>query len=64
MTRLTSAFSKEVENLSAAVALLFMYHNFARPHKTLGPKTTPAIAAGLSSHLCTVAETRRLLETN
>ena len=40
MTRLTSGFSKKVENLSAAVALHFMYYNFARPHKTLGPKMT------------------------
>jgi len=30
MTRLTNAFSKKIENLSAAVALHFMYYNFAR----------------------------------
>lgn len=35
-TRLTNAFSKKVENLEYAVALHFMYYNFARPHKTLG----------------------------
>lgn len=29
-TRLTNAFSKKVENLEAAVALHFMYYNFAR----------------------------------
>ncbi|MGH2587473.1 MAG: IS1 family transposase, partial [Dehalococcoidia bacterium] len=38
-TRLTNAFSKKVENLMHAVALHFMYYNFARVHKTL--KTTP-----------------------
>ncbi len=50
-TRLTNGFSKKVENLSAAVALHFMYYNFARPHKTLGPKVSPAMAAGISDHL-------------
>jgi len=49
-TRLTNAFSKKVENLAAAVALHFMYYNFARPHTTLskaaGRPTTPAMAAG------------------
>ena len=34
-TRLTNAFSKKIENLEHAVALHFMYYNFARPHKTL-----------------------------
>ncbi len=34
-TRLTNAFSKKLENLTAAVSLHFMYYNFARPHQTL-----------------------------
>ena len=46
-TRLTNAFSKEVENLAAAVSLHFMHYNFCRVHKTLG--TTPAVAAGLTA---------------
>jgi hypothetical protein len=62
MTRLTNAFSKKVENLSAAVALHFMYYNFARPHKTLGTKITPAMAAGLTNHCWTVEEICQLLE--
>ena len=31
-TRLTNAFSKKVENHAAALALHFMYYNFARKH--------------------------------
>ena len=57
-TRLTNAFSKKIENLEYAVALHFMYYNFARPHKTLTnpyPKT-PAMAAGITDHIWTVAE--------
>jgi len=34
-TRLTNAFSKKLENLTAAVSLHFMHYNFARPHQTL-----------------------------
>jgi IS1 family transposase len=62
-TRLTNAFSKKVENLEYAVALHFMYYNFARPHRTLSnpyPKT-PAMAAGLTNHIWTVAEIVALL---
>jgi hypothetical protein len=46
-TRLTNAFSKKIENHSAAVALYMMYYNFGRKHLTLG--TTPAVKAGFSS---------------
>lgn len=35
LTRLTSAFSKKIENHTAAISLHFMYYNFARPHETL-----------------------------
>jgi uncharacterized LabA/DUF88 family protein len=41
-TRLTNAFSKKVENHMHAVALHFMFYNFARIHKTL--RITPAMA--------------------
>jgi len=57
-TRLTNAFSKKVENLEYAVALHFMYYNFARPHKTLAnpyPRT-PAMASGISNHIWAVKE--------
>ncbi len=64
LTRLTNGFSKKLENLSAAMAVNFMYYNFARPHKTLGRNVTPAMAAGLSDHCWTVEEICRLLESN
>ena len=64
LTRLTNGFSKKLENLSAAMAVNLMYYNFARPHKTLGTKIAPAMAAGLSDHLWTVEEICRLLDSN
>ena len=53
-TRLTNAFSKKTENHACAIALHFMYYNFARVHQTL--KTTPAIAAGVADHAWTIEE--------
>ncbi|MCL2122904.1 MAG: IS1 family transposase [Desulfovibrionaceae bacterium] len=53
-TRLTNAFSKKVENLECAVALHFMYYNFARVHKTL--RVTPAIEAGVADHIWSLEE--------
>jgi len=50
-TRLTNAFSKKIDNLRHAVALHFMYYNFARIHKTL--RVTPAMEAGISDHVRT-----------
>ena len=52
-TRLTNGFSKKVSYHAAAVALHFMYVNFARPHKSLAnpyPRT-PAMAAGIEDHI-------------
>jgi IS1 family transposase/transposase-like protein len=54
MTRLTNAFSKKLDNLKAAIALHFAFYNFARIHKTL--RCTPAMEAGLTDHVWTVAE--------
>lgn len=62
-TRLTNAFSKKVENLEYAVALHFMYYNFARPHKTLGTLVTPAMAAGVSDHVWSVEEIVKLADS-
>ena len=42
-TRLTSGFSKKIENMKAAVSLHFAHYNLVRMHKTL--KCTPAMAA-------------------
>lgn len=65
-TRLTNAFSKKVESLEHAVALHFMYYNFARIHKTLTTKrsigVTPAMAAGVSDHIWTIEEIVKLAD--
>ena len=62
-TRLTNAFSKKIENLEYAVALHFMYYNFARPHISLANPChrTPAMAAGISNHVWTIEEIIRLI---
>jgi IS1 family transposase len=64
-TRLTNAFSKKVENHAAAVAIHFMFYNFARPHQSLRTKKnnriTPAMAAGVADHCWTVEEIVALL---
>lgn len=59
-TRLTNAFSKKVENHTAAVALHFMYYNFCRVHQTL--RVTPAMEAGISSHIWSLSEIVGLLD--
>ncbi len=61
LTRLTNAFTKKWENHEAALALFFAFYNFCRPHMTLtegadGVKTPPAMVAGLTDHVWTVAE--------
>jgi IS1 family transposase len=61
-TRLTNAFSKKVYNLSAAIALHFVYYNFCRVHQTL--KTTPAVASGIADHIWTIEEIVGLLDSN
>jgi hypothetical protein len=61
-TRLTNAFSKKVENHTAAVALHFAYYNYCRAHQSLGAKTTPAMAAGVTDHVWTLDELIGLLE--
>jgi len=43
-TRLTNVFSKEMANLTAALALLFVYYIFCRVHATL--RVMRAMAAG------------------
>ncbi len=66
-TRLTNAFSKKLENLTAAVSLHFMFYNFARPHMTLTKAanhvpTTPAMAAGVTDHVWSLTEVAGLLD--
>jgi hypothetical protein len=50
-----------VENLQHAVALHFMHYNFCRVHLSL-KKQTPAMAAGVSDHVWTLAELINLLD--
>jgi hypothetical protein len=67
-TRLTNAFSRKLENLTAVVSLHFMFNNFGRPHQTLtkragGVKTTPAMAAGVADHVWSLTEIAVLLDS-
>jgi IS1 family transposase len=59
-TRLTNAFSKKVENHAHAVALHYMHYNFAKVHQTLS--VTPAMEAGVSDHVWSIAEIVELLD--
>ena len=55
LTRLTNAFSKRLDNHRAAIALYIAFYNFCRVHQTL-KKQTPAMAAGITDHVWTLAE--------
>lgn len=59
-TRLTNAFSKKIENHTAAVALHTMFYNFVRVHQTL--KMSPAMAAGVTDRLWDVSDIVQVLE--
>jgi IS1 family transposase len=59
-TRLTNAHSKKLENHEAAIALHYMHYNFCRIHSTL--RVTPAMEAGLSSHVWSLEELVSLLD--
>jgi IS1 family transposase/Trp operon repressor len=60
-TRLTNAFSKKFENHCHSLALYFCWYNWMRKHKTVG--TTPAIAAGLTKDVMTMADLVQLIDT-
>jgi IS1 family transposase len=53
-TRLTNAFSKKLDNHVHMIALFHMHYNFGRVHQTL--RVTPAMEAGLSQHVWSIAE--------
>jgi len=59
-TRLTNAFSKKAENHAHMVALYTTWYNFARQHKTL--RCSPAMAAGLSTTLWSMADVVALID--
>lgn len=58
-TRLTNAFSKDIQNHRMATAIHFTHYNFCRVHQTL--RVTPAMAAGLADHVWSLAEMVGLL---
>lgn len=53
-TRLTSGFSKKLENHKAAVGLAVAHYNLCRPHETIG--STPAMAVGLAERPWSIAD--------
>jgi hypothetical protein len=55
----TNAFSKKMENHCRAIALHFVYYNFAKIH-TL--RVTPAMEAGLTKDVMTIEEKVRLAD--
>lgn len=61
-TRLTNAFTKKVENLRHALALHYMFYNYARKHSTI--KTSPAVEAGMAAHIWSLEEIVGLLDSN
>jgi IS1 family transposase len=58
-TRLTNAFSKKVENHTAALGLFHAHYNLCRIHKSL--RVTPAMAAGVESRVWQIADLVALL---
>jgi hypothetical protein len=60
-TRLTNAHSKKIENHKHALALYFMFYNFARIHSTL--RVTPAMEAGVANHVWGIEEIVGLLDS-
>jgi IS1 family transposase len=60
-TRLTNAFSKKIENHMHSVALFYVHYNFVRIHQTL--RVTPAMAAGVTARLWSVADIVAMTES-
>jgi hypothetical protein len=60
-TRLTNGFSKKLENHEHAVAIHFMYYNFARIHQTL--RCTPAMEAGIESRIWSLEDIAALADS-
>lgn len=58
-TRLTNAFSKKVENHMHAIALHFMYYNFARVHQSI--RCSPAMETGVTKKLWSIGDIVELL---
>jgi hypothetical protein len=61
-TRLTNGFSKKFENHVWMVALYTVWYNFVKQHRTL-KGLTPAMAAGLSDKLWSVADIAEMVDS-
>jgi IS1 family transposase len=59
-TRLTTAFSKKVENHAWSIALFTTYYNFVRIHQTL--RMSPAMAASVTDRLWEIGDIVALVE--
>ena len=59
-TRLTSAFSKKLENHGHMVALYALWYNFVRVHKTL--YLSPAMAAGIETRPWSMEDVVAMIE--
>ena len=60
LAELYDTLTKKLENHRHMVAIYFAYYNFCRIHQTL--RVTPAMEAGLSNYVWSVAELVQLLE--
>ena len=60
LARLTTNFSRKVENLDHSLALTFFVYNFVKPHGSL--RVGPAMEAGVTDHLWTYEAAIALLE--
>lgn len=60
-TRLTNAFSKKIKNHMHAISFYFMVYNFVKVHGSV--KTTPAIAAGVTSIKWTMEDIVNMADT-
>jgi hypothetical protein len=59
-TRLTTGYSKKIENHIHMVALYTVWYNWIRTHKA--HRVTPAMAAGLTDKLMDMTEVARLID--